>query len=68
MTKGSYIWIDEILQKLQRPLNPLSPLLHYSSDHLTTIVTGMRNLAGDNVLSGVYLLGALIHSYTNYIS
>ena len=57
-----FIWIDEILQKLQRPLNPLPPLSDYSFNHLNTVVTGMRTPAGDNVLSGVYLhvLGALI--------
>ena len=42
-----FIWIDEILHKLQRPLNPLSD---HSFIHLTKIVTGMHTLSGDNVL------------------
>ena len=35
-----FIWIDEILHKLQRPLNPLPPLSDHSFTHLTKIVAG----------------------------
>ena len=59
----SFIWIDEILHKLQRPLNPLPPLSDHSFIHLTKIVSGMRTLSGDNALSGVYLLGAFMQTY-----
>lgn len=56
-----FIWIDEILQKLQRPFNQLPPIPEHSLslNHLSTIVKGMRDIAGENVLSGVYLLGVL---------
>ena len=54
-----FLWIDEILQKLQRPLNPLPPISDFPPNHLSTIVTGMRDISGENVLSGVYLLGML---------
>lgn len=55
-----FLWIDEILQKLQCPLNPLPPIRDFPPNHLSTILTGMLNIAGQNVLSGVYLLGTLI--------
>ena len=54
-----FLWIDEILQKLQRPLNPLPPIPDYPLNHLSTVLTGIRDIAGENVLSGVYLLGML---------
>jgi hypothetical protein len=57
-----FVWIDEILQKLHRPINPLPPLSDHSFNHLSKIVTGMRTLSGDNVVSGVYLIGELIIS------
>ena len=54
-----FLWIDEILQKLQRPLNPLPPIPEILPNRLSAIVTGMRDISGENVLSGVYLLGML---------
>ena len=47
----------EILQKLQRPVNPLAPLPIDNGSHIATLVAGMCDVAGDNVLSGIYLLG-----------
>ena len=52
-----FIWIDEILQKLQQPVNPLAPLPIDNGSHIATLVAGMCDVAGDNVLSGIYLLG-----------
>lgn len=54
-----YIWIDAILHKLQRPVNPLSPIPSNSPKHLKNVVGGLQRIAGDNVMSGVYLLGKL---------
>ena len=60
-----YIWIETVLQKLQQPVNPLPPLPNYSLNHLNTLVNAMQEIAGENVQSGVYLLGIFmgIHSY-----
>ena len=63
----SFIWIDEILHKLQRPVNPLPPLPIDSVSHISTLVSGMCSIAGDNVLSGVYLLGMFCVVHTIYI-
>lgn len=55
-----FVWVDDILSKLQRPINPL-PLLHpIPTNHLRTLISGMRDIAGENVLSGVFLLGTYI--------
>lgn len=53
----TFVWIDSILRKLPRPVNPLPPVPTYGLNHLGTLLRGMRDIAGDNVLSGVYLFG-----------
>ena len=59
MGQQQYMWIDTILRKLQRPVNPLSPIPSHSLKHLNIVVRGLHTFAGDNVMSGVYLLGKL---------
>lgn len=56
MEEQRFVWIYEILQKLKRPINPLPPLRN-TMDYLQTLVRGMLDISGENVLSGVYLLG-----------
>lgn len=53
----TFIWIDFILQKLARPYNPLPTLPNYGLNHIGTLVRGMHSIAGENVLSGIYLFG-----------
>ncbi len=55
--KQQYIWIDAILQKLQRTVNSLPPIPNPTLQHLHTIVRGMHSISGDNVFSGLFLLG-----------
>ena len=57
-----YVWVDLILQKLARPVNPLPPLSTTEIDnHLQVLVRGMHSIAGQNVLSGVYLFGMFVY-------
>ena len=56
-SQHQFIWIDSILQKLERPVNPLPPIPSYSLQHLYNVVSGVHTIAGDNVISGVYILG-----------
>ena len=53
--RQNFIWIDSILHNLQQPVNPLPPIPDYSLEHLSTLIRGMHSLAGDNILSGMYL-------------
>lgn len=53
-----YIWIPHIIEKLHRVVNPL--LLIPSSLHnnaLQDVISGIQQLSGNNVYSGVFLLG-----------
>ena len=59
MGQQQYMWIDTILRKLQQPVNPLSSIPSHSLKHLNIVVGGLHTFAGDNVMSGVYLLGKL---------
>lgn len=56
VTEQVFIWIDEILVKLQRPVNPL-PRLKNVINPLDRIISGMHHLSGDNMISGMFLLG-----------
>ena len=55
-----YIWIPELLAKLECPINNIHTLptlrdpnaLHY-------IVSGMKDVLGENILSGILMLGML---------
>jgi len=56
-----FIWIEHILQKLQRPVNPLSSIqINPNQHHLNVLIKGIHTIAGDNVVSGLYLLGKSI--------
>ena len=56
-----YVWVPQILQHLHRVVNPLTALPNSSDDNpLRYVVQGLQNIAGDNVLSGVFLLGRCI--------
>ena len=62
-----YIWIPHIIEKLHRVVNPLSEIpssLHYNA--LQDVIWGIQQLSGDNVYSGVFLLGKvhiLVHIF-----
>ncbi len=56
-----YVWIPEILQKLQCPINNLVALpVLLDENPLHTVVSGMMNILGRNVISGVHMLGMYI--------
>lgn len=61
--KRQFVWVESIIQKLQRPVNPLPPLPNYPLQHLSVLVQGVHTIAGDNVISGVYLLGEVIYEW-----
>ncbi len=52
-----FVWVETVLQKLQRVVNPIDRPVS-SLPHLDSLVRGIHTISGDNVYSGVYLLGA----------
>ncbi len=67
-----YIWVPRILQQLHRVINPLTVLPDSgAANPMRYVVQGLQNIAGDNVISGVILLGKLTlvvelkHEYLN---
>ena len=53
-----YIWVPRILHQLHRVVNPLAVLPDPVSDNpLQYVIRGLQSIAGDNVISGVFLLG-----------
>ena len=56
-----YVWVPRILQYLHQVVNPLTALPNSGDDNpLQYVVQGLQSIAGDNVLSGVFLLGRCI--------
>lgn len=56
-----FVWVEEILHKLQRPVNPLSPPAATDLNFdFRYIVNGMLKVAGDTIFSGMYLLGKFV--------
>ncbi len=53
-----YLWIPHILDKLHRVVNPLPAFpLSLHCNALQKVIRGIQHLCGDNVYSGVFLLG-----------
>ena len=53
-----YIWVPRILQLLHRVVNPLKTLPDPGVENpLKYVIEGLQNIAGENALSGVFLLG-----------
>ncbi len=53
-----FVWIPQILQKLDRVINPLSSLgSRVLQRPLHHVLHGMDEIAGDNLPSGIYMLG-----------
>ena len=52
-----YLWIPQILDKLNQVTNPLAstPSIHAAAMH--DVVRGIKHLSGENVYSGILLLG-----------
>ena len=53
-----YLWIPQILDKLNQVTNPL-PVFSHKPDALQAVVRGIGHLCGDNIYSGVQLLGEI---------
>ncbi len=53
-----YLWVPHILDKLHRVVNPL-PMIPQSlhGNALQDVVMGIQQLTGENIYSGVFLLG-----------
>ena len=53
-----YIWVPRILQLLHRVVNPLTTLPDPGVENpLKYVIEGLQNIAGENALSGIFLLG-----------
>ena len=63
-----YLWIPQILEKLHQVTNPLPPFFP-KPQALQSIIRGISNLCGDNIYSGILLLGEVLFLYSyNIIS
>ena len=56
VSRQRFVWVDTILQKLQRVYNPIERPVG-GGYNIHKVVKGVHHIAGDNVYSGVYLLG-----------
>ena len=53
-----FVWIQDILDKLNRVVNPLPYIPKPGwANPLYSLIEGMQTIAGDNTISGVFLLG-----------
>ena len=53
-----FVWIQDILDKLNRVVNPLPYIPKPGwANPLYSLIEGMQVIAGDNTISGVFLLG-----------
>lgn len=58
--KAEYVWVPEILDKLvPRGVHPIFDLPHIVNP-LNFVVSGLNQIAGENVISGVFLLGMYV--------
>lgn len=56
-----FVWIQEILDKLNRVVNPLPSIPQPGwANPLHSLIEGMQMVAGDNTISGVFLLGKVL--------
>lgn len=51
-----YVWVPQFLAKTHTIVNTLPPQLPSIGEHLQFVVKGLQSIAGDNALSGVFLL------------
>ena len=51
-----YLWIPQILEKLNHVTNPL-PTFFAKPNALQDVIRGIGHLCGDNIYSGIFLLG-----------
>lgn len=56
LNRQQFVWVESILQKLQIMVNPIERPMSCHR-HLRVLVKGVHSIAGDNIYSGVYLLG-----------
>ena len=55
-----YIWISHIIDKLHRIVNPIQVIPSGLHDNpLQDVISGIQQLTGDNLYSGIILLGML---------
>ena len=53
-----HVWVPRILHKLNRVVNPLRELPQPEwNNPIQRVVQGLQEIVGDNVLSGVFLVG-----------
>ena len=58
--KAEYVWVPEILDKLvPRGVHPIFDLPHIVNP-LNFVVSGLNRIAGENVISGGFLLGTYV--------
>lgn len=58
LAEQRYIWIPQILEKLHRVVNPLTVIPYNPQGNaLKDVVLGIQQLTGENIFSGVTLLG-----------
>ena len=51
-----YVWVPQFLTKTNTIVNTLPPQLPSIEEPLQFVVKGLQSIAGDNALSGVFLL------------
>jgi len=62
VSEQQYLWIPQILDKLNQVTNPLSYIPSAHDNALQDVVRGIKHLSGDNVYSGILLLGLWTYS------
>jgi len=62
VSEQQYLWIPQILDKLNQVTNPLPYIPSTHDNALQDVVRGIKHLSGDNVYSGVLLLGLWTYS------
>ena len=58
-----YVWVSQFLIKTHTIVNSLPPQLPEVEKPLQFVVEGLQSIAGDNALSGVFLLSKNSHQY-----
>ena len=54
-----YVWVPQFLAKTHTIVNTLPPQLPSINEPLQFVVRGLQSIAGDNALSGVFLLSEI---------
>ena len=63
LDQQEFLWVEPILSKLDRVVNSIERPIPFVP-HLSILVEGVHSLCGDNVYSGLYLLGEFFHFVT----